>query len=742
MQWIKWGLLWACIITSQALSGQIDGQVLDRATNKPIEGVLIIGEGENAVSDKEGFFSIDASNSINLIHLAYETQLVLVDTTPVTVWLSRKAIEIDEVVVSSPFLGRSLLSTPTAVSKLQTKDWIASSGFTALSAIQAVSGVQVQSGALNTHRITIRGMGTRSPFSTNRVRAFFDGIPLTGGDGETEIDDIDLSLLQSVEVIKGGKSALYGAGLGGAILLNPLQVFRRGLHGQIGIEAGAAQLIRPRLNLTHSTSRHQTFVHFSTVQTDGWRKNSEYNRNNFMIWHKQRIGEARLSFLLQKRDVLAHIPSSLNEEDFINNPSRAAPNWAAVNGFEDNNKWLGAIKLRRPIGKHWISESHVFYQHYQGYESRPFNILDDEHQRLGAKTTLERSKNSVRMRLGAELLLEQYQWRTFETLQGVQGPLLNHYEELRRPVHVFAQFRYQLPQKWILETGLSGNWLQYTVENIRLNEDRESHGFPFFLSPFIGLNKSFGEKTHLYANLGNGFSYPSLQETLLPEGFKNNELRAERANYLDLGLRSYLLGQQLFLDVAFYGIWGNNLLHFSQLPNGDSFGSNGGETRHLGVEAQVQAILYKSNSKWPSIRLNLGATFGQYKYTRFFDQNNVYTDKHLPVAPNVLSTSQLNFQSTQHWHCRLQHQYVSKQWLNNDNSAAYGDYHLLHLDAGYDWKMKNYRELGFTITIRNLTNIRYAPMLVPNAPSFGGNAPRYYYPGQGINGRMGITYRF
>ena len=742
MKWVKWGLLWCFIITTQALSGQVSGQVLDRATNKPIRGAVILSGNNNAISDKEGFFTLDASNTITITHVAYETQLYVVDTTSFIAFLDRKAIKIDEVVVSSPLLGTSLLSTPTAVTKLQTKDWIVSSGFTALSALQAVSGVQVQSGALNTHRITIRGIGTRSPFSTNRIRAFFDGIPITGGDGETEIDDIDLSLLQSVEVIKGGKSALYGAGLGGAILLNPPKAFRNGLHGQIGIEAGVAQLIRPNLNLTHSTRRHQTFAHFSTTQTDGWRENSEYNRNSFMLWHRYRIRNSQLTFLLQKRDVLAHIPSSLNEEDFTNNPTQAAFNWASVNGFEDNNKWLGAIKSLLPIGRFWTSESQVFYQNYAGYESRPFNILDDEHQRFGAKTSFLFKKRKIQMRLGTELLLEQYQWQTFETLGGEQGDLLNHYEEVRRPLHIFGQLRYQLAKKWILETGLSGNWLQYTVENIRLGEDKESHAFPFFLSPFIGLNKSFDNNLHLYTTLGNGFSYPSLQETLLPQGFKNNDLRAERANYIDMGIRSYLLNKQLFLDVSLYGIWANNLLHFNQLPNGDSFGTNGGETRHLGLEVQAQAVLYKSHNNWPSLKLNIGATVGQYKYTRFFDQNNVYLDKHLPVAPNLLSTSQLNFESKQHWHCRLQHQYVGKQWLTNDNSASYGDYHLLHLDAGYDWVLKKERKLSFIVTLRNLTDIRYAPMLIPNAPSFGGNAPRYYYPGQGLNGRVGVSYKF
>ena len=70
-------------------------------------------------------------------------------------------------------------------------------------ALNRVSGVYMHSGALNTNRITIRGIGNRSPFSTTKIRAYLDDIPLTSGDGETTIEDIDLSLINEVKVWKG-----------------------------------------------------------------------------------------------------------------------------------------------------------------------------------------------------------------------------------------------------------------------------------------------------------------------------------------------------------------------------------------------------------------------------------------------------------------------------------------------------------------------------------------------------------
>ena len=51
------------------------------------------------------------------------------------------------------------------------------------------------------------------------IKAYLDGIPITNGSGETELEDIDLSILNGLTVYKGPSSSIYGAGLGGMINL-------------------------------------------------------------------------------------------------------------------------------------------------------------------------------------------------------------------------------------------------------------------------------------------------------------------------------------------------------------------------------------------------------------------------------------------------------------------------------------------------------------------------------------------
>ncbi len=63
-------------------------------------------------------------------------------------------------------------------------------------------GVYMASGTYSTSRLVIRGVGSRTPYNTNRIRAYLDDIPLTSGDGVSTLEDQDISGLGSLEILK------------------------------------------------------------------------------------------------------------------------------------------------------------------------------------------------------------------------------------------------------------------------------------------------------------------------------------------------------------------------------------------------------------------------------------------------------------------------------------------------------------------------------------------------------------
>ena len=100
-------------------------------------------------------------------------------------------------------------------------------------------GVFVGQGALNTNKINIRGIGSRAQYSTNRIKAYINGIPLTTAEGELTLDDFDPEYLDRIEIFKGPVSSAFGAGLGGAINLYTEKQRQEGKSIEAGFNYGS-----------------------------------------------------------------------------------------------------------------------------------------------------------------------------------------------------------------------------------------------------------------------------------------------------------------------------------------------------------------------------------------------------------------------------------------------------------------------------------------------------------------------
>ncbi|HPH18766.1 MAG TPA: Plug domain-containing protein [Haliscomenobacter sp.] len=84
--------------------------------------------------------------------------------------------------------------------------------------LNTMSGVQVDKRTqLGGQRIVIRGYGNDQKFNNWGIKAYFNNMPITTADGTTILDDVDFSIVDNIEVIKGPASSQYGAGVGGTV---------------------------------------------------------------------------------------------------------------------------------------------------------------------------------------------------------------------------------------------------------------------------------------------------------------------------------------------------------------------------------------------------------------------------------------------------------------------------------------------------------------------------------------------
>src|SRR5690554_5729276 len=199
----------------------------------PISGVgVYLNADKLTETNREGVFMLTENFkfplNLRLEHPSYFIQEIEITQNNSTFKLSplSKSEDLDEVILTTRQQDSSLkaaqeLLTPT--DKIDAEKFDDYSPIGLISAINETPGVFIQSGAINTNRITIRGVGSRTLYGTNKIRAYFNGIPITDGSGETIIDMFDPENLQSLEIIKGPKSTQYGSNLGGTLLLTSKQ---------------------------------------------------------------------------------------------------------------------------------------------------------------------------------------------------------------------------------------------------------------------------------------------------------------------------------------------------------------------------------------------------------------------------------------------------------------------------------------------------------------------------------------
>lgn len=596
-----------------------------------------------------------------------------------------------------------------------------------------VPGVFMASGSYSTNRLTIRGIGSRTPYSSNRIRTYLDEIPLNTGDGVSTLEDIEMAGIGTIDILKGPSSALYGSGLGGVLVLQPYYPDRLGFNVSIASEFGSFGTSRSLLSATYKQNNTAVHAIFSHAASAGYRENSKFGRSNIFLNARYFGDRTRISFIFSLTNLYGQIPSSLNEEDFLENPEKAAGNWLAIEGYEQYIRLLSGLKLQSDLAEKLVNSFVVFAGSKDPYESRPFNILDDRSVSAGVRDYIMWDMGSLKLKAGVEYYYEWYDWKIYETNEGEQGALESQQRENRQYLNGFAFLKWEAAENFIVDAGLNLNVLNYKLETIFRDDSLDNSGSysydPVF-SPRIGMNYRYRPDHYFFAAAGHGFSAPSLEETLLPEGMVNTELRPESGWNIEIGTRGRLWNKRVNYELAFYTIFLDDLLVTERITEEIFTGKNAGSARNSGLEFLAHVRLTENDAPGSFMsRITTGLTLSDNRFRDFVDEGEDYSGKHLPGIPGtILHVSAFN--TIKNFDTRLQYRYTGAQWLTDGNEEAYGGYHLLNFRLS--WK-KGFTTIPFALEvyggIKNILDTHYASMLLVNAPAFGSNSPRYYYPG-------------
>jgi iron complex outermembrane receptor protein len=631
---------------------------------------------------------------------------------------------LDTVTIDAYQIKSKLLTIPGSISTLNVNSINLPDNTNFANLINTLPGVTMQSGTYNTSRIVIRGMGSRTPYNTNRIRAYLNDIPLTSSDGVSTPEEIDLSGIGRIEIIKGPASALYGSGLGGSIhLYTPLETDNK---IKALLQYGSFNTIKTNLKGSKQKGNANFQANISHLQSDGYRENSNYKRTTLLssaIWEHKQWSVNPLILIIA---VNGEIPSSLGKTMFETQPQLAAPSWKAIGGYEKYVKAIGGITLKNNLTDQLVNRLTVFGRWNNGFEKRPFNDLDDLSQSIGFRNKLSLHTDKTDWIFGAECIWEQYSWKTQK-----DGNIVADNLEKRNHLNVFGMVYCRPTAKLNISVATAFNYSNYKLNDhyILDGNQSESRNFPVVFSPRLGINYSFNENIVVYSSAGHGFSLPSPEETLLPEGNVNKNIKPEQGFQMETGTRISLLKKKIYMEGTIYWIELNNLLVTKRYSEDIFMGINAGKTRHLGIELQLQNNIIQ-NKRFPG---NIGSVLSYAqsinRFIEFTSDSMSYDGKKLPGIPKQTLQLQVNWDPIVHLTINFHVLYNGMQYLNDINSEQYPGYWLGNTRIMYAINLKKQKLLEFSAGINNITNVRYASMLVVNAIGFGFAEPRYYYPG-------------
>lgn len=203
----------------------VQGKVVD-ANNEPIPGanVVLVGKAEGTTTDFDGNFTFNTSErppfQLRFTSIGFSDFVANVTSNNQTlsITLQEASTLLDEIVISASRTPERIFESPVSVERFGLKEIKNTTAESFYGGLQNLKGVDINTNSLTFQSINTRGFAT---FANNRFLQLVDGMDNTAPGlnfvlgnlvGMSELD------VQSVEILPGASSALYGAGAFNGIL--------------------------------------------------------------------------------------------------------------------------------------------------------------------------------------------------------------------------------------------------------------------------------------------------------------------------------------------------------------------------------------------------------------------------------------------------------------------------------------------------------------------------------------------
>src|SRR4051812_3549981 len=230
---------------------------------------------------------------------------------------------------------RSVLRRPQSIGVLTREDLRRTDGVFLDDTLNLIPGVRYETRTVaGGQRITIRGYGNGTNFNGTGYKAYLNGIPITDAEGTTILDDVDVSMLGRVEVIKGPASSLYGSGIGGVVRFSTLMPDTSGgMEVTQELTGGQDGLFRSNTRFENGSDNAGLLANYGHQNSDGYRVHSSSNKDFVLLTGEYRAsGKQSISYLASYNHSFDQLAGQLTEAQYEARENVAEPAYLANDG--------------------------------------------------------------------------------------------------------------------------------------------------------------------------------------------------------------------------------------------------------------------------------------------------------------------------------------------------------------------------------------------------------------------------
>ena len=653
---------------------------------------------------------------------------------------AKDSIKLEEVIISVTKIKDSLVNTPFSVSIKNFSTFQKSAEqFNISEYIEDVPGIFISNdnNYAQDSRISIRGFGSRANFGIRGIKLIVDGVPETTPDGQSQIDNLNLEIIEKIEVIRGVGSSLYGNSSAGIIKIKTLQELQNSF-ARIGFSLGSNQQNKSQFFLGQKYKKTSYTFLYSQTKSNGYRNNSGFKNNNLNINLFKKVNDKTnygLSFNYVDSPY-AIDPGGLTIEEVEDNRKQARER----NVIYDSKESIKHLKLSGSFEKK-ISNKLTFSK-YLFFSNRDFNgnipvkkggtiKLDRKYWGLGASLLI---KNKFNTQIGFDLGNQKDLRKRYFNNEGEIGALVLEQNEKFINYGIFLVSSLKL-NSFIINPGIRLDKNTISIDDRFLADGNSSDKINLnSLNPSLGINYKSNSFNRFFVNVSTGFETPTLNEfgsSPIGSGFNKNLKSQNSINY-ELGFSKKSINNKFKLDLIYFNTsTKNEVLPYedSQFP-GQVFYNNAGKTQRSGIEFSGS---YNYNNFW---NFNSSISIGRYLFDEFIDNEKNYSGNKIPGVPEKTMFFNVNYKNESKLSVSLQLKVIGDLYANNSNSVKVDGFNRLNLKIS---KGINYKKITIDpfLIFKNILGTSYYDNIRINA--FGA---RYYEPAAKANFYGGIKIKF